>query len=138
MGRAAGGVMAIKLSGGDQVAAMDLADPAGDLLVVTAKGYAKRTSLDEYATQGRHGGGIVTLSKKSLDITGFITDARVVNNGDEITLISADGMALRTEVNQIPHMGRSTRGATVMRMRQGDTVVSLALLTTREQLKHRA
>ncbi len=138
MGRAAGGVMAIRLSDGDQVAAMDLADPAGDLLVVTAKGYAKRTPLSEYATQGRHGGGIVTLSKKSLDVTGFITDAHVVNDGDEITLISADGMALRTEVNQISIMGRSTRGSTVMRMKPGDTVASVALLAPREKARSKA
>ncbi len=138
MGRAAGGVMAIKLSGGDQVAAMDVVDPAGDLLVVTAKGFAKRTPLGEYATQGRHGGGIVTLSKKNLDVTGFITDARVVSDGEEITLISAEGMALRTEVNQIPQMGRSTRGATVMRMKQGDMVVSVALLAPRERARSKA
>jgi DNA gyrase subunit A len=133
MGRVAGGVMAIKLADGDQVAAMDVVDPAGDLLVVTANGYAKRTPLSEYTTQGRHGGGIVTLGKKNLDTTGFIADARVVNNGDEITLISAEGMALRTEVNQIPRMGRATRGATVMRMKKGDTVASLALLASREK-----
>jgi DNA gyrase subunit A len=138
MGRAAGGVMAIRLSDGDQVAAMDVVDPAGDLLVVTAKGFAKRTPLSEYATHGRHGGGIVTLSKKSLDVTGFITDARVVSDGEEITLISADGMALRTEVKQIPQMGRSTRGATVMRMKKGDTVVSVALLAPREKPRPKA
>jgi DNA gyrase subunit A len=138
MGRAASGVMAIRLSDGDQVAAMDLADPTGDLLVITTKGYAKRTPLSEYSTQGRHGGGIVTLSKKSLDVTGFITDAHVVNNGDEITLISAEGMALRTEVNQIPTMGRSTRGSTVMRMKQGDTVASVALLAPREKPRPKA
>jgi DNA gyrase subunit A len=138
MGRAAGGVMAIRLSDGDQVAGMDLADPAGDLLVITAKGYAKRTPLSEYATQGRHGGGIVTLSKKGLDVTGFITDAHVVKNGDEITLISAEGMALRTEVNQISVMGRSTRGSTVMRMKPGDTVASVALLAPRGKPRPKA
>jgi DNA gyrase subunit A len=138
MGRAAGGVMAIRLSDGDQVAAMDVVDPAGDLLVVTAKGFAKRTPLSEYATHGRHGGGIVTLSKKSLDVTGFITDARIVSDGEEITLISADGMALRTEVKQIPQMGRSTRGATVMRMKKGDTVVSVALLAPRGKPRPKA
>jgi DNA gyrase subunit A len=138
MGRAAGGVMAIKLADGDQVATMDVVAPTGDLLVVTTKGYAKRTPLSEYATQGRHGGGIVTLNKKSLDITGFVADARVVNDDDEITLISAEGMVLRMGVKQISQMGRATRGATVMRMKGRDTVASLALSASGEKRKQKA
>ena len=133
MGRAAGGVMAIRLADGDQVACMDVVEPAGDLLVVTAKGYAKRTPLSEYSTQGRYGGGVVTLDKKSLNVTGQIIDARVVSEDNDITLISADGMVLRTRVKQIPKMGRATRGATVMRMKQGDKVVSLALLAPKKK-----
>jgi len=133
MGRAAGGVMAIRLADGDQVACMDVVEPAGDLLVVTAKGYAKRTQLSEYSTQGRYGGGVVTLDKKSLNVTGQIIDARVVSEDNDITLISAEGMVLRTRVKQIPKMGRATRGATVMRMKQGDKVVSLALLAPKKK-----
>jgi DNA gyrase subunit A len=133
MGRAAGGVMAIRLADGDQVACMDVVEPDSDLLVVTAKGYAKRTPLSEYSTQGRYGGGVVTLNKRSLDITGQIIDARVLSEDDDITLISAEGMVLRTRVKQIPKMGRATRGATVMRMKQGDRVVSLALLAPKKK-----
>jgi DNA gyrase subunit A len=135
MGRAAGGVMAIKLADNDQVAAMDVVDPDGDLLVVTAKGYAKRTPLSEYSTQGRYGGGVITLNKKGMSVTGHIVDARVVSEDNDITLISADGMVLRARVKQIPQMGRSTRGATVMRMKKGDTLVSLALLAPRAKKK---
>ena len=133
MGRAAGGVMAIRLADEDQVACMDVVEPGGDLLVVTAKGYAKRTRLSEYSTQGRYGGGVVTLNKKSLDITGQIIDARVLSEDNDITLISAEGMVLRTRVKQIPQMGRATRGATVMRMKQGDQVVALALLAPKKK-----
>ena len=133
MGRSAAGVMAIKLAEGDEVASMDVVDPEGDLLVVTARGYAKRTHLSEYSTQGRYGGGVVTLSKKSLDLTGPIVNAQVVSEDNDITLISAEGMVLRTRVKQIPKMGRSTRGATVMRMRKGDTVVSLALMAPKKK-----
>lgn len=135
MGRAAGGVMAIKLAEGDQVASTDVVDPNGDLLVVTGKGYAKRTPLNEYSIQGRYGSGVITLSKKGMTVTGPIVDARVVSEDNDITLISADGMVLRTRVKQIPRMGRSTRGATVMRMKEGDTVVSLALMAPREKKK---
>ena len=135
MGRAAGGVMAIKLSRNDQVTAMDVVDAEGDLLVVTAKGYAKRTRLSEYSTQGRYGSGVTTLSKQGVNVTGPIVDARVISADNDITLISAEGMVLRTRVKQIPQMGRSTRGATVMRMKQGDAVVSLALLAPRDKKK---
>ncbi|UCC87246.1 MAG: DNA gyrase subunit A [Anaerolineales bacterium] len=135
MGRAAGGVMAIKLADNDQVASMDVVDPNGDLLVVTARGYAKRTSLSEYSTQGRYGGGVLTLSKTGLPITGPVVTARVVSDDDEITLISAEGMVLRTRIRQIPKMGRATRGATVMRMKKGDLVVSLALIAPRQKPK---
>jgi DNA gyrase subunit A len=68
-------------------------------------------------------------------ITGSIVDARVVSADNDITLISAEGMVLRTRVKQIPKMGRATRGATVMRMREGDSVVSLALLAPRAKKK---
>ncbi len=135
MGRVAGGVMAIKLGDGDQVASMDVVNPEDDLLVVTAKGYAKRTALSEYSTQGRYGGGVITLSRQGLPATGAVVDARVVGEDNDITLISAEGMVLRTRVMQIPKMGRATRGATVMRMKKGDTVVSLALLAPREKKK---
>ena len=135
MGRAAGGVMAIRLADGDQVASMDVVEPEGDLLVVTAKGYAKRTPLSEYSTQARYGGGVITLSRTGMNITGRVASARVVSDDNDITLISAEGMVLRTRVKQIPKMGRATRGATVMRMKQGDTVVSLALQAPRGKKK---
>jgi DNA gyrase subunit A len=133
MGRPAAGVKAIRLAKGDHVAAMDVVEPDGDLLVVTAKGYAKRTRLGEYSTQGRYGGGVLTLSKQGLSVTGTIVDARVVSEDNDITLISGEGMVLRTRVKQIPIMGRATRGATVMRMREGDAVVSLALLAPKKK-----
>jgi DNA gyrase subunit A len=137
MGRAAGGVMAIKLADDDQVASMDVVDPEGDLLVVTTRGYAKRTPLGEYSTQGRYGSGVVTLSSKGMAVTGPIASARVVSDDIDITLISAEGMVLRTRVKHIPQMGRATRGATVMRMKKSDSVASVALMSPREKKKTR-
>ena len=128
MGRSAGGVMSIKLDGGDRVASMDVVRPQSDFLIVTTKGYGKRTPLSEYPTQGRHGRGVVTLSSRYLDRTGPINAARVVKEGDEVTFISAEGMVLRTDVEGIPRMGRSTRGSRVMNLREGDTMASIARL----------
>ena len=138
MGRAAGGVMAIRLADDDQVASMDVIDPQGDLLVVTANGYAKRTPLNEYPTQGRHGNGVVTLSKKNLEVTGQIVAAQVVKPGDEVALISREGIVLRTQTQQIPPMGRATRGSSVMRVSGGDGVASVALLASREKKRGKA
>jgi DNA gyrase subunit A len=135
MGRAAGGVMAVKLAGDDQVAAMDVVDPDGDLLIITARGYAKRAPLSEYPLQGRHGNGVVTLSKKNLDLTGPITDARVARLDDEVALISAAGMVLRTDTQHIPAMGRAARGSTIMQVKKDDSLVSLAILSPRQKRK---
>jgi DNA gyrase subunit A len=135
MGRTAAGVMAIKLAQDDQVAAMDVVDPDGDLLVVTSRGYAKRTPMSEYSTQARYGMGVRTLSKTAVKVTGPIADARVVTDDNDITVISAEGMVLRTRLKQISQMGRATRGAMLMRPRKSDTIVALALLEPRGKKK---
>jgi DNA gyrase subunit A len=127
MGRTAAGVMAIRLDEGDQVAGMDVCIEGADLLVITAFGYGKRTELNEYPQQGRFGKGIRTLSRES-EITGRIVEARVARPSDEITLISADGMVMRTTVSSISQYGRATRGVRVIKLRGGDRVVSIALV----------
>ena len=128
MGRTAAGVMAIRLARGDRVASMDIVRPQSDLLIATTKGYGKRTSLSEYSAQARHGRGVITLSSRYLDQTGPICAARVVKEGDEVTFISAEGMVLRTGVENIPQIGRNTQGSIVMNLREGDTVASIARL----------
>jgi DNA gyrase subunit A len=128
MGRTAAGVMAIRLARGDRVASMDIVRPQSDLLIVTTKGYGKRTSLSEYSAQARHGRGVITLSSRYLDQTGPICAARVVKEGDEVTFISAEGMVLRTGVENIPQIGRNTQGSIMMNLREGDTVASIARL----------
>jgi DNA gyrase subunit A len=128
MGRTAAGVMSIKLGRGDRVASMDIVRPQSDLLVATAKGYGKRTPLDEYPTQARYGQGVITLSHRYLDQTGTVVAARVVEEKDEVTFISAEGMVLRTEVENISQMGRNARGSSVMNLRKGDRLASIARL----------
>jgi DNA gyrase subunit A len=129
MGRVAGGVMAIRLEEGDAVAAMDVARPKAHLLVVTANGFGKRTEIEEYPLQSRYGKGVLTLDTKRLDEVGKIVDAKVVGLKDEVTLISAKGMVLRTTVENISQQGRATRGVTLMRMKKGDSVASLAVIS---------
>lgn len=131
MGRAAAGVMAVKLEKGDLVAAMDVVRPKADLLVVTEKGFGKRTPLKDYPLQSRYGKGVRTLDVKRLEEMGRIVTARVVDKGDEVTLISAKGMVLRTLVKNISRQGRATRGVRVMKLKEGDNVASLARINAK-------
>jgi DNA gyrase subunit A len=133
MGRGAAGVMAMRLDDGDRVAAMDVATPKADLLVVTEKGFGKRTRLKDYPVQSRYGKGVLTVDIKRLDELGRIVAARVVDLKDEVTLISAKGMVLRTPVGNISRMGRATRGVRVMRLKAGDSVASLAVINEEER-----
>jgi DNA gyrase subunit A len=95
MGRPAMGVKALNLKKGDFVAGMNVVVRKEDLLVVTENGYGKRTSLDEYPTQNRGGVGVLTISRSKLKQTGLIADARVVNEDDDLTIISSGGIVLR-------------------------------------------
>lgn len=133
MGRQAAGVIGIKLAAGDHLAAMDVVEPEGYLLVVTAQGFAKRTALREYATRGRATGGMATIAQKNLSKIGEIVVARVVQEEDEITVISANGMVLRQKVKSIPPSGRVTRGIHFMDVVKGDSVASLARISTADQ-----
>lgn len=126
MGRAAAGVYAIRLDDWDQVAGADVVLPDEELLVVTEKGYGKRTPLSEYRQQNRYGLGVraMNLSQR----TGKIVSARMVLPGDEVTLISAHGIILRTLVDYVSQQGRNTQGVRVMDLREGDTVASVAVM----------
>ncbi|HLF27615.1 MAG TPA: DNA gyrase subunit A [Anaerolineae bacterium] len=125
MGRAAAGVTAMRLGDEDHIVSMEAVTPNGELLVVTARGYGKRTPLEQYPIKGRATGGVRTLADR-IDETGVITSARVVLPDDEVTIITAGGIALRTAVGNIARSGRSTRGVHVIALQDGDTVASVA------------
>lgn len=127
MGRMAAGVYAIKLEEDDEVAAMDVVASDADLLIVTAAGFGKRVALDEFSSQRRYGKGVRAIAR-AYKRTGPIIGARVVHPDNEITLMSSEGVVIRTPVEQISRMGRTARGVNVMRLDTGDSVASLALL----------
>jgi DNA gyrase subunit A len=132
MGRQAQGVKAINLRPGDHVTSMTVINPDLDLLVVTRNGYGKRTPLKEYTAKGRATGGILTLDKHKLDVTGSITAARVVDDEDDLTIISSGGIVLRTKVKPIRQAGRATMGVRLMDLKEGETVASVARISTSE------
>lgn len=127
MGRTAAGVGAMRLRGDDELCGMDVVDSEADLLVVTEKGFAKRTRLSEYNLQRRNGSGVRTLAK-TITKTGSIVTGRVVSDDGDITLISRDGITLRTSIKNISQQGRSTSGVRVMNLKGGDIVASVAVL----------
>jgi DNA gyrase subunit A len=134
-GRQAAGVAGIKLGSGDNVASMEVVEPEGRLLIVTTHGFAKQCALSEYPVKGRATGGVRSLNPKHIDKTGLVAAARVVQEDDEITIISASGMVVRLEVGKIRPSGRATSGSIAMRVSAGDYVASLARIPGDQKLE---
>ncbi len=126
--RTSSGVLGIRLAEGDRVACVDVVQMPGDLLVATQNGFGKRTDLSEYPVKGRNTGGVVTLRPRYLEQTGPVVAALVVQPHDAVTLITANGMALRTDTAQIPRAARGTRGQIVMNVYKGDRLAAVARL----------
>jgi len=125
MGRDTQGVIGIKLGKGDSVAGMGTATPGGDVLVITERGYGKRTPVSEYPMHHRAGQGVFTL--KVTDRVGKLSAMRVVGDPEEeVLIISTSGMVLRTPVGAISQIGRQTQGVIVMRVAPDDQVVAIA------------
>ncbi|MBP8998186.1 MAG: DNA gyrase subunit A [Anaerolineaceae bacterium] len=132
MGRQAAGVSGIKLKTDDRVASMEIVEPDGQLLVVSERGYGKRTRLEEYPVKGRATGGVATTDQKQFERIGWISAARVVQQEDEVTLISSGGIMLRLKVKDITLAGRATRGFKLMDLENEDKVASVARITSEE------
>jgi DNA gyrase subunit A len=130
MGRGAAGVRGIKLSKDDEVvSAMTVRqnEKKKDLLVFSANGYGKQTSLDEYKVQNRGGSGIKTA--KVTEKNGKIISAAVVNDEvSEVVAMSQKGQVIRIKIDEIPELGRQTQGVRVMKLRAGDHIASLVCL----------
>jgi DNA gyrase subunit A len=126
MGRQASGVIGIRMRGNDELASMEVVEPKGYLLVVTERGLGKRTHLEEYSPKGRATMGIATIDKKALKTIGKIAEARIVQEQDEVSLISSGGIVIRLAVKDISIQGRATRGVTIMNLEKGDTVAAMA------------
>jgi DNA gyrase subunit A len=126
MGRQAAGVRGIRLQKGDAVASVDVIDKKASLLVVTTGGYGKQTPLKEYSAKGRGTGGVSTIDKKALKEIGKIAAARVVQRDDDLTIITANGVALRLKVSAVKAAGRATKGVHLIKPQSGDYVASVA------------
>ena len=136
MGRSAGGVRAISLDDGDEVVSMEL-DSTGEreLLVMTKKGFGKRTNLDEYRVQTRGGKGVATYDKTKFAKTGELVGATLVSDDDEIMLINSNGVIIRIRANEISKSGRTTQGVKIMKVEDGDEIVSFAKVLDEDAAK---
>jgi DNA gyrase subunit A len=134
MGRQAAGVNGIKLKAGDIVTSMDVIEKEGTLLVVTTKGFGKQTPLKEYAPKGRATSGIATIDQKAIKEIGKIAAARVVQKDDDLTIMTANGVAIRLKLKDVKQSGRATRGVHLIKPQEGDSVASMARISA-EDLK---
>jgi len=126
MGRQAAGVKGINLRGDDKVTSMEVLREGYDLLIITTNGYGKRTPLDQYNAKGRATMGVKTIDTNAIHIVGKIAGAKVVKPSDNLTIISSNGVVLRTKVEDIKQAGRATRGVKVINLGEGDSVASTA------------
>lgn len=128
MGRSARGVRGIRLRAGDNVVAMDVVKAGSNIFVISEKGYGKRTIVDQFTAHARGGVGIrsAVVNTKTGDLVGV----RALSSGgeEEVIIISSQGQTIRLGINNIPELGRATQGVRIMRLNDGDKVVSLALV----------
>ncbi len=120
--RSAHGVRAIKLREGDEVVSIARVREGAAVLTVTENGYGKRCALDEYRIQGRGGYGLTNykVDKERGNVCGI----KVVDEEDDIILISSEGIIIRIRASEIRVMGRVSKGVRVMRVTEGNTVVA--------------
>ncbi len=129
MGRAAAGVMGIRLNDNDVVKAFDVVEPGGQLLIVTERGYGKRTPLDQFPARSRNTQGVWALAHDRLEETGKVVAAHVVQEDDQVTLITSGGLILRTTCKDIRPMARITKGVRIVNPVDGDAVAAMARLS---------
>ncbi len=124
MGRATRGMRGIALRKGDYVVGMETVKQDSELLTVTEAGYGKRTALDEYRSQTR--GGVGIINNKVTDKTGKVVGIKVVRPGQEIMLITGDGIVIRIDIEEISVISRNTQGVRLMRIDENDKLVAVA------------
>jgi len=130
MGRVSRGVKGISLDEHDKVVAMVNLSEGKELLTITENGYGKRTSMGQFRLQGRGGKGLIGIrcSKRN----GKVAGVTAISSGDEIMIITKDGIMIRTFVDDISSIGRATQGVTIMHLGENDKVQAIAKVVVKE------
>jgi DNA gyrase subunit A len=127
MGRASRGVRGIRLRAGDQVIGMDIVEESTSIFVISEYGYGKRTKIAQFTAHARGGVGIrsAVVNKKTGNLVGV---KALTDTANEVIIISTQGQTIRLGLKDISELGRATQGVRIMRLNDGDTVASLALV----------
>ncbi len=127
MGRVSRGVRGIRLRSGDQVIGMDIVEESTSIFVISEYGYGKRTKVAQFTAHARGGVGIrsAVVNKKTGNLMGV---KALTDTANEVIIISTQGQTIRLGLKDIPSLGRATQGVRIMRLNDGDTVASLALI----------
>jgi len=128
MGRVARGVKGIKLRPKDAVVDMVIPEKGASLLTVCEKGYGKRTSLDDYRPQSRGGIGLINI--KTTARNGKVVALKAVQDRDELMMITAKGMIIRTGLEQVRSIGRATQGVRMIKLKADDKLVAAEKIVT--------
>jgi len=131
MGRTARGVRGIRLNEGDEVIGMANLHRNADVLTVTENGYGKRTPTTEYRAQTRGGKGLINM--KVTEKTGAVIGLKVVKPGQELMLITTEGIVIRTNVDEISVISRNTQGVMLMKTNDNDKVASMATMDQKSE-----
>jgi len=134
MGRVSRGVRGIRLRSGDQVIGMDIVEEDTNIFVISEQGYGKRTKIAQFTAHARGGVGIRSAVVNSK--TGNLVSVKALTGDDtqEVIIISKNGQTIRLGLKDIPELGRATQGVRIMRLNDGDRVVSLALVDKAEEM----
>ena len=130
MGRDTQGVRAMSLNEDDYLVDMLVVKPDCEILTLTSNGYGKRSEVEDYRLQGRAGKGIKAgvFNEK----TGYLVNLKIVNESEDIMIISNNGTIIRMHVSDISKIGRNTQGVRVMRLK-GSTVATVAIAPREEE-----
>jgi len=130
MGRAATGVKGTTIRGDDEVVGMVVVEQGATLLTVTENGYGKRSPLEEYPVKGRGGIGVINI--KTTERNGKVVTIQEVKDGDQMMLITKDGIVIRCPISGVSVIGRNTQGVRLINLEPGDRVVDVAHLAVEE------
>ncbi|AQT69508.1 DNA gyrase subunit A [Anaerohalosphaera lusitana] len=131
MGRVSRGVKGISLAKDDAVVGMVIVEEGASLLTACENGYGKRTALEEYRVQSRGGKGIINI--KGLDRNGKVIAIKAVQDEDDIMMITAQGMIIRTGLEEVRVIGRSTSGVRMINLKKDDKLVAVERLSLEEE-----
>ena len=130
MGRSARGVRGMNLAEGDAVVSMVAISPGDSVLTVCENGFGKRTAIAAYRKTRRGGKGVINI--KTTQRNGLVVTIKDVTDDDELMMITARGMMLRTDLTAVREIGRATQGVRLIRLIEGDRVVAVAKVAREE------